>query len=81
MLVVQVESTASLPELPVVVSVCDCRAKSYERIGVSVGVEKLIGPKATSSETDILLSTVGVNARRATALAVRLKAVSSSAVA
>jgi hypothetical protein len=71
LLVVQVESTAPLPELPVTVSIWDRRAKSYERIGVSDEVERRVGPRATTSEAEIALSTVGAGARRATALAVR----------
>ena len=57
LLVVQVESTASLPDLPVSLGIWDRGASPIS--------------KAAVREADILLSTLGDGARRATALAVR----------
>ncbi len=69
LLVVEIESTAALPDLTASLSIWNRKSKDYERIGVSGEIAEIAGLKASCANDGIHLATVGVGGHRATAMA------------
>ena len=69
LMVVEIESTAALPDLTASLSIWNRKSKYYERIGVSGELAEIVGPKASCANDGIYLATVGVGGHRATAMA------------